>query len=390
MIMQNRISFTKTVIILMLAMAVSMMCACFQKAYTAKEEKDQLAHAIAIARVYQKNNAPSIILNENSFNVQEIMGPEGAKLSLTDWVKGPYKDNGQYYMLINTATDEIYSDKDWISVRSYGRQLAEKLYGLGEDEMIVDVFGSRNLPERKDDDSFGERAVVNMLPIGSSEDKQYIEDVFFGDDYKISYRIIVTEKADMDMFRTLDTNALGKDAGIHVYQYPDEVFDGMKYDPDKRVIDNKEDLIAEYDSSKKGSAQDDPDMKYPAPDESFCGKWMGYPDDASGEYHMTLGKPDEAGNWPVEISFVWMDSGNSGDGMYTYSVDVTATANVSDDVMVMNGVYDEGSDRPETERVFTATLEQLDDRMRMVVLDCNCDRIRTGDRFMLTREEQDR
>ena len=368
-------------------MAITMLCGCLQKAYTSKEEKDQLAHAVAIARVYQKNHAPSIILNENSFRVQDIMGPEGAKLSLTDWVKGPYKDNGQYYMLINTATNEIYSDKEWIDVGSYGRQLAEKLYGLGENEMIVDVFGSRDLPERTDDPSYGERAVVNMLPIGSSEDKQIIEDVFFGEDYKISYKMIVNEKADMDMFRTLDKEALGKSVKVHVYQFSDEIFDQMKYDPDKRNLDNKEGLIGEYDSSKNNSGQDDPDEEYPAPDENFCGKWMGYPDDVSGEYHMTLDEPDEAGSWPVEISFVWMDSGNSGDGMYTYSVDVTAAATVSDEGMVINGVYDEGSDAPESERRFTATLEQYDDGMRMVVLECDCDRIMTGDRFILKREE---
>lgn len=383
--MSGQRSFTKPVLLIVLLIIVSMICGCFQKSYTSKEEKDQLAHAIALARIYQKNNAPSIILNEVAFRVQDTLGPE-AKLCLTDWVKGEYKDGGRYYMLINTATNEIYSDKDWLDARFYGRQLAEKLYGLSEGDMVVDVFGSRDLPERRDDPSFGERAVVNMLPIGSGENKQVIEDVFFGDDYKISFRITVNENVDMEPFKTLDSKALGKNVRVHVYKYPDEIFNVLKNDPDKRTMDNKDDLIEEYDSGNIES-QYDPDGVYPAPDESYCGTWTGYPEDVSGQYDMTLGEPDVSGSWPVEMIFTWMSSGNSGDGMYVDDVKVTGTAEVSDDVMIMNGIYDEGSDRPESERGIRARIEQYGDGIRIVVLECDCDRVRTGDRFILRTKE---
>ena len=45
---------------IVLVLTVSLLSGCFPKAYTSKEEKEQLAHAIAIARVYQKKYAPSM------------------------------------------------------------------------------------------------------------------------------------------------------------------------------------------------------------------------------------------------------------------------------------------------------------------------------------------
>ncbi len=56
-----------------LVLTVSPLSGCFPKAYTSKGEKEQLAHAIAIARVYQKKYAPSITLKEDKFHVYDAM-----------------------------------------------------------------------------------------------------------------------------------------------------------------------------------------------------------------------------------------------------------------------------------------------------------------------------
>ncbi len=84
-----------------------LLCGCFPKGYTDKEEKDQLAHAIALARIYQEKYAPSARLKENTFHVYDAM-PEGDhKLYLTDWVYGDYADGGAYKMYINTGSNKV-------------------------------------------------------------------------------------------------------------------------------------------------------------------------------------------------------------------------------------------------------------------------------------------
>lgn len=50
-----------------LVLTVSLLSGCFPKAYTSKGEKEQLAHAIAIARVYQKNTHHPSYLKRTNF-----------------------------------------------------------------------------------------------------------------------------------------------------------------------------------------------------------------------------------------------------------------------------------------------------------------------------------
>ena len=120
------------------------------------------------------------------------------------------------------------------------------------------------------------------------------------------------------------------------------------------------------------------------PDESFCGDWVGYPEDVSGQYDLTLGEPDGDGSYPVKMMVNRM---TSDDGVY--GIDVTANAAVTDGVMIMSGSYYDGSDRPESERQIKAMLEKYDDGLRMVVLEIgDLGYISPGDWFDLKRVQE--
>ena len=124
---------------------------------------------------------------------------------------------------------------------------------------------------------------------------------------------------------------------------------------------------------------------YPAPDESFSGNWMGYHDDVSGGYFLTLDKPDDNGSYPVEMSFNWPY--DQGGGMNLDTVDVSGNAVLSDDgVMILTGTYRDGSDLSEADRQIKIMFEQYGDGIRAVVLDCDQYRIQSGDWFNLVRE----
>ncbi len=257
----------RTLTIILLATAAGLLGGCFAKGYTAEEEKAQLSRAIMIAREYQGKYAPDGRLKENTFHVYDSMKEGDHKLYLTDWVYGNYLDGGEYNMYVNTNTNMIYSDREWISVASYCRRLAGDLYGLDEDKMTVDVWGSAEVPFCEDDAAFGMLTLSNMLPATDTVDEAYLRDLMAKDDYRFSYSIDVSEDVDMDMFRTLDTKPLGRNVSIRVRQFSDEVFDDRKFHPEKRSIANKEGLIDEYysdmeeDGENNGSMEDTENKK---------------------------------------------------------------------------------------------------------------------------------
>ena len=248
---------SKAFLIILSVLAVSTLSACFPKAYTDKEEKDQLAHAIAIARVYQEKYAPSARIKEDTFHVYDSMPDGESKLYLTDWAYGDYTDGGEYQLYINTNTNAVYSDKMWSSVEVYGSKLAEKLYGLDESEMIVDVWGYTHLPFCEDDDAFAELTLSNMLPATDTVDEKYVRDLLAGDKYHFTYHIDVSEDVKMDMFKALDIKPLGKNVNISVRQFSEEAFTDRLNHPQKRSIANKEGMIDEYYSGMEDDAQDE-------------------------------------------------------------------------------------------------------------------------------------
>lgn len=124
--------------------------------------------------------------------------------------------------------------------------------------------------------------------------------------------------------------------------------------------------------------------EYPPFDESYCGKWMGYPKNVSGEYHMTLEQPVN-NEYPVSINFVWMSSGNSGDGMNIDDVEITGNASLNEDgIMILSGTLNDGSD--EDEKPFKAALSTTGSGIKMTVLDCYTDRIFIRNEFDFERE----
>ena len=265
--------------ILVLMIAASMLSACFPKAYTNKEEKEQLAHAIAIARVYQEKYAPSARFDEQTFHVYDSMPENDRKLYLTDWVYGEYKDGGKYNVYINTTENKIYSDKEWNKVQVYGQKLAEQLYGLDEKQMTVDVWGYTELPFCKDDASFGMLTLTKMISATDKVSKSYVRDLLQSDEYRFTYRIDVNESVNIDMFKKFDYTPLGKNVRLSVRRYSDDAFANRKYYPEKRSVADKEGLLDEYYSD-----QEDDETKEEVSGESvnngYEGTW--YAQDESG------------------------------------------------------------------------------------------------------------
>lgn len=174
------------------------------------------------------------------------------------------------------------------------------------------------------------------------------------------------------------------DTGPWLYLYWDgdkdvyQVFRFASAEKEKAFVELCESLCAPLEVS----ASD-----YPAPDESFVGNWMGYFHDVSGEYHMTVEQPDASGNFPVTINLVWMSSGNSGDGMNVDMVDITGTASVNDDgLMIFEGDMDDGSGSPDM--TCKAVIGTGGEELHMLVLEAGMDqsRICTGNRWDLKRE----
>lgn len=171
----------------------------------------------------------------------------------------------------------------------------------------------------------------------------------------------------------------------------DLLFSDIVYDPQNDVIItiDKDGTESVFKRTKYVPADDkiiEEAKQYPAPDESFCGNWMGYHEDVSGEYTLTLDKPDASGSYPLEMIFNWQY--DQGGGMGLDTVEVAGNAAISDDgAMILTGIYYDGSDLPESDRHIKIMFEQYDGGLRAVVLECDQYRIQSGDWFNLIREE---
>ena len=171
----------------------------------------------------------------------------------------------------------------------------------------------------------------------------------------------------------------------------DLLFPDILYDPKEDVImtvdkDGTESVFKRTKYVPTDEEISEEVKLYPAPDESFCGKWTGSHDDVSGGYQLILDKPDGSGNWPVSMTFSWFY--DQGGGMNVDTVDVDGAAQVSDDgAMILSGAYMDGSDLPESDRQIKIMFEQYDEGLRAIVLDCDHSRIQSGDWFNLIREE---
>jgi len=275
---------TRALTVILLAIVAGLCAGCFPKGYTAAEEKDQLAHAIALARIYQEKYAPNARLKESTFHVYDAMREGEHDLKLTDWVYGKYLDGGEYNMYINTNANKIYSDKEWTSVESYGRRIAGDLYGLDENKMTVDVLGSTKLPFRADDAAFGMITLSNMIPATDTVDEGYIRRLLENEDYRFGYRIDVKKDVDMDLFKSPDTKPLGKNVSINVRKFSDEAFTDRKYHPEKRNIADKEGLIDEYYSDMEKDTEEKKESNKSKKVKGEAGEYDGtwYAQDESG------------------------------------------------------------------------------------------------------------
>lgn len=115
------------------------------------------------------------------------------------------------------------------------------------------------------------------------------------------------------------------------------------------------------------------------------GEWMGYHKDVSGGYYVTLDEPDASGCFPFEMTIDWVTSSDG--GMNVETIEIKGNAVPEDEgFMTVNGIYDDGSNLPESDRSIKLTLEHNDKGLKIKVIESKCLRLNPGDIFELTRE----
>lgn len=244
---------SKLITVFAVALSTCILCACFPKGYTDKEEKAQINAAVALTEKYTDEYAPDAYISKSDFCVLDRQTEGDPKLYLTDWAEGKFKDSKNhknYSVYVNTKTGEVYTDHNWDDALSYGRKL---FYEQFEDayKMNFTLLGFLTLPYKDGDNSFGDITLSKMLPGDEETNESFVKDVFFGDDYEMIYYVDVTEDCDMDMFRNADISALGKKARLLVRQYSADDFyartSGGAGGSSPDVID-EEKVLATYDS----------------------------------------------------------------------------------------------------------------------------------------------
>ncbi len=241
---------SKLITVFAVALSTCILCACFPKGYTDKEEKAQINAAVALTEKYTDEYAPDAYISKRDFCVLDRQTEGNPKLYLTDWAEGKFKDSKNhknYSVYVNTKTGEVYTDHNWDEVDSYGRKL---FYEQFEDayKMNFTLLGFLTLPYKDGDNSFGDITLSKMLPGDEETNESFVKDVFFGSDYEMTYYVDVSEDCDMDMFRNADISALGKKARLHVRQYSEDDFYKKTSQGGPEFIDETK-VLATYDSN---------------------------------------------------------------------------------------------------------------------------------------------
>ena len=139
---------SKLITVFAVALSTCILCACFPKGYTDKEEKAQINAAVALTEKYTDEYAPDAYISKRDFCVLDRQTEGNPKLYLTDWAEGKFKDSKNhknYSVYVNTKTGEVYTDHNWDEVDSYGRKL---FYEQFEDayKMNFTLLGFLTLP----------------------------------------------------------------------------------------------------------------------------------------------------------------------------------------------------------------------------------------------------
>ena len=170
------------------------------------------------------------------------------------------------------------------------------------------------------------------------------------------------------------------DSGPWYYLYWDK--DKEKYREYKFVSYAAEKALEDFFVSLADSPIAVAGEDYPALDESDVGKWLGYFGYVSGQYHMEIGKPTD-NTYPTSIRFIWNYSEDGDSGMYSgeVTVDGLITRN-ADGLTVFTGTTGEG------DKLIEAVIGKSGDAIKMIVTKSDNDRIYAGNRFELTREQE--
>lgn len=297
---------------LALALSTCILCACFPKGYTDKEEKAQINAAVALTEKYTDEYAPDAYISKSDFRVLDRQAEGDPKLYLTDWAEGKFKDSKNhknYSVYVNTKTGEVYTDHNWDEVDSYGRKL---FYEQFEDayKMNFTLLGFLTLPYKDGDNSFGDITLSKMLPGDEETNESFVKDVFFGSDYEMTYYVDVSEDCDMDMFRNADISALGGKARLHVRQYSEDDFyrrtSGGSGAGSPEVVDETK-VLAIYDSDNpdeedtknpSDNNQSDGDVPEPTEDIYRCDPGEVFAAMSDWQFIFSSG----AGGWATELS----------------------------------------------------------------------------------------
>lgn len=234
--------------LIVLVICICMLGGCFQKGYDTAEEDKNVELALELAKKAIKENHPSAVLSESNFRAVDVKPPNSPVLHLSDWVTGEYKDSGKWDILINVKTKEVYTSREWNKVNHYGKQLAYKLYGLDEGDMQVEVYGTLEKPYVADKPEYGSISITDMLPAEAAVTDAYVKDLLARGEYHLTYRLIVNDRVDMNLFKQTDFSSLGKNVRISVEQYPKADVDRM-YTPGKNNKLETKQPLATYDSN---------------------------------------------------------------------------------------------------------------------------------------------
>ena len=233
-------------IICLLILCSIVLNGCIPKAYSKKEEKEKINQAVKLAQEYFKDTSSSARVKKSTFHIETAMKDDDYKMYITDWVGGDYLDGGSEHILVNTETREIYTSKHWNILSDYGSKRIEEHYGLGKPDIRVEIYGHKELPYCIDDNSFGNIEINNKFPAKAVLDKEYVNSIFDGTEYNITYKVIADEKVNIDVFKDKKYDALGENVDVMVLKYPSELFD--EYFTKGSGIDNRQ-AIEVFDST---------------------------------------------------------------------------------------------------------------------------------------------
>ncbi|MCR5738927.1 MAG: hypothetical protein K6G43_03850 [Lachnospiraceae bacterium] len=98
------------------------------------------------------------------------------------------------------------------------------LYDIDEADIDVDLSYGITFSNDPDDPDSTSRLFNNMLPLGTVVNEEFFRLFLDEGEYKLFYLIAIDENVNMDLIRRTDTDVLGHNGNISVWQFSNEGF----------------------------------------------------------------------------------------------------------------------------------------------------------------------